>query len=227
MEITLQKIELVKDRTGVSYKEAKEALEQTEGNVIDAIIYIEEKAIENEESKISADKKEILEKIKAVVKKGNVTKIQFKKGDQVILNVPVTAGAIGTVIFPLPVITAAVAAIAAKCSIEIIKDDGEVVDINELSGGRIENIRDKTEDIIVNIGEKAGDAFDDIKIKAGDAYENVKYKAAERKERKAQEKEDDFEFEVKEDCDCCCDCEIECEVEYAVEDDKDPEEKQE
>lgn len=222
MEITLQKIELVKDRTGVSYKEAKEALEQTEGNVIDAIIYIEEKAIENEESKISADKKEILEKIKAVVKKGNVTKIQFKKGDQVILNVPVTAGAIGTVIFPLPVITAAVAAIAAKCSVEIIKDDGEVVDINELSGGRIENIRDKTEDIIVNIGEKAGDAFDDLKIKAGDAYENVKYKAAERKERKAMESED---FDSC--CDCDDECEINCEVECSFEEDKDPEEKQE
>ena len=27
MEITLEKIELVKDRTGVSYKEAKEALD--------------------------------------------------------------------------------------------------------------------------------------------------------------------------------------------------------
>ena len=30
MEITLEKIELVKDRTGVSYKEAKEALEAAE-----------------------------------------------------------------------------------------------------------------------------------------------------------------------------------------------------
>ena len=30
MEITLEKIELVKDRTGVSYKEAKEALEKNE-----------------------------------------------------------------------------------------------------------------------------------------------------------------------------------------------------
>ena len=33
MEITLEKIELVKDRTGVSYKEAKEALEAAEGSV--------------------------------------------------------------------------------------------------------------------------------------------------------------------------------------------------
>ena len=38
MEITLEKIELVKDRTGVSYKEAKEALEKSEGSVVDARI---------------------------------------------------------------------------------------------------------------------------------------------------------------------------------------------
>ena len=31
MEITLEKIELVKDRTGVSYKEAKAALEAANG----------------------------------------------------------------------------------------------------------------------------------------------------------------------------------------------------
>ena len=42
MEITLEKIELVKDRTGVSYKEAKEALEAADGSVVDAIIAIEE-----------------------------------------------------------------------------------------------------------------------------------------------------------------------------------------
>ena len=41
MEITLEKIELVKDRTGVSYKEAKEALERANGSVVDDIIEIE------------------------------------------------------------------------------------------------------------------------------------------------------------------------------------------
>ena len=35
MEITLEKIELVKDRTGVSYKEAKDALEAADGSVVD------------------------------------------------------------------------------------------------------------------------------------------------------------------------------------------------
>ena len=41
MEITLEKIELVKDRTGVSYREAKSALEEANGSVDDAIIVIE------------------------------------------------------------------------------------------------------------------------------------------------------------------------------------------
>lgn len=224
MEISLEKIELVKDRTGVTYKEAKEALEKTEGNVVDAIIYIEEMEIESDESKISAEKKEIIQKIKSVIKKGNVTKIQFKKDGQVILNIPVTAGAIGTVVFPMAAITGAVVALAVKCSIEIVKDNGEVVDLNELSGGRIDNIRDKAEDVIVNLGEKAGDTIEDLKIKAGDAYENAKYKAAERKERKSQCGEECFEFDDKGDCDCCCDCEFEGGDETI---DKDPEDTQE
>ena len=42
MEITLEKIELVKDRTGVTYAEAKSALEEADGSVVDAIIAIEE-----------------------------------------------------------------------------------------------------------------------------------------------------------------------------------------
>lgn len=46
MEITLEKIELVKDRTKTSYAEAKEALEVNEGSVVDAIIYLEDRNTE-------------------------------------------------------------------------------------------------------------------------------------------------------------------------------------
>ena len=42
MEITLEKIELVKDRTGSTYAEAKAALEAADGSVVDAIIALEE-----------------------------------------------------------------------------------------------------------------------------------------------------------------------------------------
>ena len=43
MDINLEKIELVKDRTGCTYAEAKDALEKADGSVVDAIIDIEEK----------------------------------------------------------------------------------------------------------------------------------------------------------------------------------------
>ena len=51
MEISLEKVDKVRERTGVSYGEAKKALEMCEGNVLDAIIFLEEKS--NNEIKVS------------------------------------------------------------------------------------------------------------------------------------------------------------------------------
>ena len=39
---TLEKVELVREKTGVSYQDAKEALEANEDNVLDAIIWLEQ-----------------------------------------------------------------------------------------------------------------------------------------------------------------------------------------
>ncbi len=203
MEITLEKIELVKDRTGVGYKTAKEALEKTNGNVIDAIIYIEE--CEMEDDFIEKDTKTvIIDKIKDVISKGNVTRIQFRRNGKIILNIPVTVGAIGTVVFPFPALTAAVGAFVARCSIEIVKSDGEVVDINDLSGGKMDEFREKAGDVIMNIGEKAGDRFDDIRIKAEDMYANMKYRAEEKSGMHGED--DDI-------CDMDCgNCDFDCEI---------------
>ena len=57
MEITLEKVDKVIERTGASYKEAKEALEMTDGNVLDAIIYLEEN-LQNSESEYGEYEKE-------------------------------------------------------------------------------------------------------------------------------------------------------------------------
>jgi len=86
MEITLEKIELVKDRTGVSYKEAKEALEQADGSVVDAIIAIEETIDISSKSKLGEQGSAMVEKIKDAIRKGNISKITIKKDEEVILN---------------------------------------------------------------------------------------------------------------------------------------------
>ena len=43
MEITLELVERLKEKANVSYAQAKEALEYSGGNLLDALIYLEEK----------------------------------------------------------------------------------------------------------------------------------------------------------------------------------------
>ena len=70
MEVTLEKIELVKDRTGVSYKEAKEALEAADGSVVDAIISIEEVIDTETQKSVKEEGAAVIDKVKELVKKG-------------------------------------------------------------------------------------------------------------------------------------------------------------
>ena len=126
MEITLEAIDAVRERTGASYKEAKEALEQAGGSVVDAIVLLEDKS--------SAKTDDVLEKIKAVVKEGNVNKIRVKRDDKVLLTVPVNAGIagglVGLAVAPWwGVLAAAAAAYGLNCKFELIKDDGSSTDI--------------------------------------------------------------------------------------------------
>lgn len=130
MEITLEMVDQVRERTGVSYEKAKEALEGANGSVVDAII-----AIEKEEDEGAVD---IVERIKAAVKKGNVNRIRVTKSGDELLNIPVNAGIAGGVIGlmagPWVIISAAVAGAIAKfgfdCRFEIVKDDGTVEELD-------------------------------------------------------------------------------------------------
>ena len=81
--ITLEKIELVKSRTGASYAQSKEALEKAKGNVVDAIIELEETMGNDFQNIDGKDWKEsaIYLKMKEIVEKGNVSRIIVKKGD--------------------------------------------------------------------------------------------------------------------------------------------------
>lgn len=165
MEITLEKIELVKDRTGVSYREAKEALESTEGNVVDAIIKIEDEINARAGVKLSDNGAKIIEKIKEYVKKGNVSRITVKREEEVIINIPVTVGVVGTVLAPWLTVIGSVVALGMKCDILLTKDDGSVID---LSGKVVETFEDAK--------EKGGEAVDSVRNKVSDTVDAVKEK---------------------------------------------------
>lgn len=196
MEITLEKIELVKDRTGVSYKEAKEALEAAGGSVVDAIIAIEDSMDVKSKSKLGEQSSAIVDKVKAAIKKGNVSKIVVRKGDDVMLNLPVNVGIVGTVLAPWAAVAGIVAVFGTKCTIELVKDDGEVVDISEIATETFEDVVEKGSVIADEMKEKGSEVFGNVKTKANEAYDKAYDKATdvyEKAKKKGAEVADDVE----------------------------------
>ncbi len=188
MEITLEKIELVKDRTGVSYKEAKEALEAADGSVVDAIIDIEESIDIKSKSKIAEQSSYIVDKVKEAIKKGNVAKIIVKKNDEVIMNLPVNVGIVGTVLAPWAAVAGVIAAFGTKCSIELVKDDGEIIDISEMANDTFDGVVEKSSVVVDEVKTKGADVIANVKSKTSDAITKAK----------------------SDDVNCCCGSEEEC-----------------
>lgn len=179
MEITLEKIELVKDRTGVSYKEAKEALEAADGSVVDAIIAIEETVDVKESNKANEAVTETMDKIKELVRKGNISKISIKKDDETIVNVPVNVGIVGTIVAPWGVIAAAIAAFGFKCRIELTTDDGKVINISEKAQAAATEVKERGSVVIDEVVAKGSDVVNDVKEKAPGVIDDVVKKGAE------------------------------------------------
>ena len=209
MEITLEKIELVKDRTGVTYKEAKEALEASDGNVVDAIIAIEETIDQKPGRKIGDQGEALIEKMKEVVKKGNISKILVTRDGDTLINIPLTVGVLGTVVAPWGMIAGIVAAFGFKCKIEFVKDDGSVIDLTEKAGDFYEDAKEKSSDIYADIKEKAPGVYEDIKEKSSEAFAKAKDVAATAKERLKKDKT--FDEDDREDTECANLCDKECE----------------
>ena len=131
MDITLEMVDQVRERTGASYEEARGALEGANGDVVNAIIAIERS--EREGTGVSG----LVEKIKAAVQRGNVNRIRVVRGEEELVNIPVNAGVAGGVLGlmagPWVLISAAVAGAVAKfgfdCRFQLVKEDGTVDEI--------------------------------------------------------------------------------------------------
>ena len=219
MEITLEKIELVKDRTGVTYAEAKQALEEADGSVVDAIIAIEETINAGQKGRGFGQKGEALfESIKELVKKGNVSRIQVKKDGEIVLNVPVNAGIVGVVIAPLASVVGVVAAFGFKCVIEVIKTDGTIIDVSDAVTDAVGTVAEKSSDFIGDVKGKSTELYEKSKEKAEELYEKGKEKAEVVVDKAADKiKGDGEEFDFSE---CFEEEEEDIEIEIKVEGEK-------
>lgn len=160
--ITLEKVDQVIERTSVTYGVAKEALEKTEGNVLDAIILIEE--MKNDKVEENSNNYETVDELKKwlvdTVKKGNVSRIKIKKDDKVLADIPVNAGiAAGAIAIMLPPVlaVAVVATVATNLVIEITRPDGRVEVVNKVVKNAASTLKEKTFNVASGISSKAKD----------------------------------------------------------------------
>ena len=169
MEIKLEDVDKVIERTGVSYKEAKEALEMSNSDILDAIIYVEENLKNNKLEK--EEKGQTIEEfklwLKELINKGNVARIKIKKDEQVLVDVPVNAGIAATVIgLVMPPLLAfgVIAAVATKVTIEITKTDGSIEVVNKYVSKAADGVVNKAS----NMAEEIKNKFSGVNVNKKD-----------------------------------------------------------
>lgn len=97
--ITLEQIDLIMQRANVSYSEAKEALEQTNGDIVEALLLLEK----NEKIKVDSHQKSAAhrEQINNFISKLNATSFIMYKHERCFIDVPLSI-AILSALFCLP-----------------------------------------------------------------------------------------------------------------------------
>ena len=151
-KITIEAIDQVMDRVpGVTYAEVKEALIKCDGDVVDAIILLQNNSTNEENIKskktfedvFGKDSEQIKEEITELIRKSNVIRIVTEKNGKIIMNIPITAGVVGVVFAPILTLIGLSASVLAKYRIKIEnEDEGTIVDLGEFSEEKLNIIKD-------------------------------------------------------------------------------------
>lgn len=125
----LEKIDILRERAGVSYRKAKEVLQAAGGDVVEALIRLEEESRRNTwQERIQVQGAELVDRVKQLINEGNVRRIVIRNQDgQTLVELPVTVGALGALLAPMLAIVGVVAALVTRATIVVERrsDDGQ------------------------------------------------------------------------------------------------------
>ena len=151
-KITIESIEQVMQRVPkATYAEVKEALIKCDGDVVDAIILLQDNSTGAEERKdkksfedvFGKDSDKIKEEITELIRKSNVIRIVIEKNGKIIMNIPISVGVVGVVFAPILSLIGLSASVIAKYRIKIEnEDEGTTVDLGEFSEEKLSIIKD-------------------------------------------------------------------------------------
>lgn len=132
MSTKLEMIEILRERAHVTYEEAKEALDKCNDDVVEALVYLER----NHKTETESEKKHkngyaFVRWIKGIIRKGNRTKLSIIKNGKATLRIPLTLLLLVTIIAPHLTVLAFIIALFTEHRFEIIKENGENVEIKK------------------------------------------------------------------------------------------------
>ncbi len=111
----LQKIDVVRERTGQNFIDARELLEANDWDVMEALIAYEHHTT----TKIWEVKGlQVVNKVQQLIRQGSVTNIRIKANNRVVMEFPVTMGLVGTIFAPKLTLLAGITCLLSKCTIE-------------------------------------------------------------------------------------------------------------
>lgn len=159
--ITIEQIDQVLQRVPyATYKDAKEALVITEGDVVEAIIMLEtsksSKGAQAGNILENVENSELVKQIKEMLHKGNTLRLVVEKDGRVIVNLPVTAAVVGVAIGTLATFVGLSAAILGKCTIKLENEsEGTFIDLGELTKEKITMLEGAFNSIVKDLGDNA------------------------------------------------------------------------
>ncbi|MGB8953858.1 MAG: DUF4342 domain-containing protein [Tumebacillaceae bacterium] len=128
-DLMLDKVDIIRSRFEMSYREAYDLLERNENNVVRALMEAEELKnkpgmIEVVEERITVMGHELVEKVQELVRTGQNAKIRVNRDGRTVLTIPAVVGAVGAMFFPYLTVFATVAAMTQKY--ELVFDKRQV-----------------------------------------------------------------------------------------------------
>ncbi|WAW14174.1 DUF4342 domain-containing protein [Peptostreptococcus equinus] len=177
-QITIEMVDKVLERLPyITYKEAKEALMETDGDVLEAIILIENKPSEfaskfadgaskitdnitgigkvkfdKFEEKFTKDTEKVRIQLVDLFKEATVVRVVLEKEGKVMLNLPLTIGFAGVAFMPMLSILGISAAVLSKYSVKIVDENtNQEVDLGDLNPEKLEILKDIIFNSVSNI----------------------------------------------------------------------------
>lgn len=120
----LEKIDVVRERTGLNFEEARELLDDTKWDVMEALVLYEQE-LSMLTNKWEVRGSEVVAKVKQLIKRGNVTNIRIKTSGRTVMELPVTLGLVGSVLAPKLALFAGITCLLTKCTIEFDEEQLE------------------------------------------------------------------------------------------------------